>query len=109
MGDFIHWLTETPEGGYVLLAIVVGAAGLFFYGMNWAIFINNTIPGRKWSSMVPPLGGLLIAAAFLIGGLGWWALLGLTDPFIFVLIYSVAKKPESNKNKETDENGKHDD
>ena len=109
MTDFFHWLTETREGGQVSLALVIGAVGLFFYGMNWAIFINNRIPGRKWSSMVPPLGGLLIAVALLVAGLGWWALLGLTDPCVFIIIYSLIKKPESNKNKETDENGKHDD
>ncbi|MCR4779744.1 MAG: hypothetical protein K5876_01470 [Ruminiclostridium sp.] len=116
MGELWQWLTETSEGGYMLLAVMICATGAFFYIMNWLIFINNLIPGRKWSSMVPPLGGLLIAVAMLVAGLGWWALIGLTDPFTFVLIYSLAdggrgKSRETDKKEtekeETEENGEH--
>ena len=95
--------------GYVLIF----GLGLFLYIMNWVCFINNMIPGRKWSSMVPPLGGALIAAGILLAGGGWWALIGLTDPFFGVLVYSLltgrfGDRKKSDK-EETDENGKHSD
>ena len=115
MSELFHWLTETPEGGYVLLAVVIGAIGAYFYGMNWVIFFHNLKPGAKWVSMVPPLGGLLIAVALLVAGLGWWALLGLTDPSLWLLVYAVingaftgGNRLQNTENKEeTDENGKH--
>ena len=95
--------------GYVLIF----GTGAYFYVMNWAIFINNMIPGRKWSSMVPPLGGLLIAVGILLAGGGWWALAGLTDPFFWVLVYSLLKgafgKMQKSDKEETNENGKHGD
>ena len=95
--------------GYVLLF----GLGLFLYIANWVILFNNMKSGNKWSSMVPPLGGLLIAVGILLVGGGWWALLGLTDPFIFVTVYALVKHPRvetaethNNKDKEeADENG----
>ena len=62
--------------------------------------------------MVPPLGGLLIALAFLLfipAPWKWLALIGLTDPCIFVLVYSIAKEafgksPENKKDKEDKQN-----
>lgn len=122
MTDFLYWLTETPEGGSYAAALFIGGIGGFFYVMNWAIFFNNLNPKNKWSSMVPPLGGLLIALAFLLfipAPWKWLALIGVTDPCIGVLIYSIAKDafgkaPEEEKDKdkdkdkdkeETDDNG----
>ncbi|MBQ9484375.1 MAG: hypothetical protein IJU82_09300 [Ruminiclostridium sp.] len=118
MGEFFHWLTETPEGGAYAAALLIGGIGAYFYVMNWAIFFNNLNPKKKWSSMVPPLGGFLIALAFLLfipAPWKWLALIGATDPCIGVIIYSIAKgafgkAPENQKDKEeTDENGKHSD
>ncbi len=106
--------------GYVLLF----GSGLFLYIANWVILFNNMKPGSKWSSMVPPLGGLLIAVGILLIGGGWWALVGLTDPFIFVFVYSLVKpyerdhaddlnngkdKKEADENGDKNENGKHSD
>ena len=110
MAEFFTWLNETPEGTRFLGAATVVAVGLFFYIMNAAIFINDLDPKKKWVSMVPPLGGLLIAVGILIGGGGWWALLGLTDPSILVFLYSmimelVPDKKRTNTERENDENG----
>ena len=88
--------------------------GLFLYIMNWVILFNNMKPGNKWSSMVPPLGGLLIAVGILLAGGGWWALVGLTDPCIFLIVYSLIKRPgkdrtetdEIKDKEETEENGR---
>lgn len=93
--------------GYVLLFGV----GLFFYLANWVILFNNMKPGNKWSSMIPPLGGLVIAVGILIAGGGWWALLGLTDPCIGMVVYTIVisvfeKDTAKDKDKEEkDENG----
>ncbi|MBQ9385229.1 MAG: hypothetical protein IJT87_13440 [Ruminiclostridium sp.] len=115
MGAFFQWLTETREGIFYLDALIMGGIGLLFYGANWAIFINNRIPGRKWVSMVPPLGGLLISLAFLLfipAPWKWLALLGLTDPVFPLILYSLivphpaGNKPDDADNKDKDdENG----
>ena len=73
--------------------VLIFGVGLFLYGMNWAIFINDLIPGRKWSSMIPPLGGLLISVGILVIGGGWWALIGLTDPCVFSIVLFLIKRP----------------
>lgn len=86
--------------------------GLFLYIMNWVILFNNMKPGNKWSSMVPPLGGLLIAVGILLAGGGWWALIGLSDPCIGMVVYTIAisvfgKDTDKDKDKEeTEENGR---
>lgn len=115
MTDFLYWLTETPEGGAYAAALFIGGIGGFFYIMNWAIFFNNLNPKNKWSSMVPPLGGLLIALAFLLfipAPWKWLALIGVTDPCIGMVVYTIAisvfgKDTDKDKDKEEkDENGK---
>lgn len=63
--------------------------GLFFYIMNWAIYIHNK-QGKKWVSNTPPLGGLLIAAVFLLTPYKLLALIGLTDPGLWVIIAGLA-------------------
>ena len=96
--------------GYVLLF----GLGLFLYIANWVILFNNMKSGNKWSSMVPPLGGLLIAVGILLAGGGWWALVGLTDPCIFLIVYSLIKElgkdrtetDEIKDKEETEENGR---
>lgn len=69
------------------VAIALIIIGGFFVVMNWACLISSLVT-KKSHSMVPPLGGLLLAAGFAlhpalrsyaIGGLlldiGFWALL----------------------------------
>lgn len=121
MEEFWEWLTQTKEGCDLSGALVVGGIGLLFYAVNWAIFFHNRKPDAKWSSMTPPLGGLLIALAFLIFAPGSWkffALLGLTDPCVLLIVHAIVSEASGkergadssgeNNMKETDENGKHD-
>lgn len=65
--------------------ILMQLPGSFFYIMNWAIYIHNK-RGKKWVSPTPPLGGLLIAAVFLLTPYKLLALIGLTDPGLWVII-----------------------
>ena len=83
MSEWFDRIFNSEELDTFAGTLLIGGIGAFFYIMNWLIFINNMIPGRKWSSMIPPLGGLIIAVLILILGGGWWALIGLTDPCIF--------------------------
>ena len=72
-----------------LTIILMLLPGLFFYIMNWAIYIHNK-QGKKWVSNTPPLGGLLIAAVFLLTPYKLLALIGLTDPGLWVIIAGLA-------------------
>ena len=110
MAEFFTWLNETPEGTKLLGAMTIFVIGFLFYMINVGIFINNLNPKKKWSSMIPPVGGILIAVGILYGGGGWWALLGLTDPSIIDFVYSIIMEivPRVNNTeikKENDENG----
>lgn len=69
--------------------ILMQLPGSFFYIMNWAIYIHNK-RGKKWVSPTPPLGGLLIAAVFLLTPYKLLALIGLTDPGLWVIIAGLA-------------------
>ncbi len=111
MAEFFDGLFNSETADTIFGYVLIFGIGLFFYIANWCCFINNMIPGRKWVSMISPIGGLIIAGGILITGGGWWALVGLTDPFFGVLVYSlltgrfgVTKKSDK---EETNENGKH--
>ena len=110
MAEFFESIFNSETADTIFGYVLIFGTGLFFYIANWCCFINNMIPGRKWVSMIPPLGGLLIAVGILIAGGGWWALAGLTDPFFGVLVYSLLTGRFGNIKKsdkeETDENGK---
>ncbi|HBI52490.1 MAG TPA: hypothetical protein DDX72_06875 [Ruminococcaceae bacterium] len=114
MSEWFDRIFNSEELDTFAGTLLIGGIGAFFYIMNWLIFINNMIPGRKWSSMIPPLGGLIIAVLILILGGGWWALIGLTDPCIFLIVYSLIKElgkdrtetDEIKDKEETEENGR---
>lgn len=86
--------------------IVLALPGIFFYGMNWAIFIHN-VRGGKFVSCVPALGGLWIAIVCLLSPIKWLALLGLTDPGCWLFIAAIFmefRKPDEIQKDEPDEN-----
>jgi len=110
MAEFFDGLFNSETADTISGYVLIFGTGLFLYIMNIGILINNRNPKKKWVSMAPPLGGLLIAVGILIAGGGWWALLGLTDPSILVFVYSIIKgrapdKKRTNTEKENDENG----
>jgi len=64
---------------------------------NLVIFINNIIPGRKWSSAVPFFGGIFLALGILLIPFSltikyfWWVafLLDYTLPmFVYFLFFT---------------------
>ena len=66
-------------------ALIIALVGSFFFIMNWAIVIHNK-RGKKWSSPVPPLGGLLIFIAGLMSTVKPLALIGLADPALWMIL-----------------------
>lgn len=75
-------------GSILILLGILPAAG------NWFSLFSESLTG-KYSSMVPPIGGVLIAAGVYVvtGSIGWTALACLSDPcliffplFIFGII-----------------------
>ena len=72
--------------------------GIIFMAVNWAIFINNTL-GKKWSALIPPLGGLWVAIICLLSPHKLLALTGFLDPFWIVLIYSLGIAPIMDRKK----------
>ena len=68
--------------------IVFALPGLFFYIMNWVITIHNR-RGKKFVSCVPPLGGLWIAIVCLISPVKLLALIGLSDPGLWLFIVAL--------------------
>ena len=78
-----------PLMNSTLTIILMLLPGSFFYIMNWAIFIHNK-RGKKWVSNTPPLGGVLIAAVFLLTPYKLFALIGLTDPGLWVIMAGLA-------------------
>ncbi len=103
MRGFLEQLFSSEAADTIFGFVLLFGIGISLYACNWACFFKNLIPGKKWVSMVPPLGGLLIAVGILTAGGGWWALVGLTDPWIWSLAYSLIKE----KKEDTDKNGKH--
>ena len=73
--------------------------GIIFMAVNWAIFINNAL-GKRWSSMIPPVGGLWVAAACLLSPHKLLALTCFLDPFWILLIYSFVIAPITDRKKE---------
>ncbi|MBQ5312196.1 MAG: hypothetical protein ILP19_09200 [Oscillospiraceae bacterium] len=69
-------------------AIFLAVLGAFPYIMNWVIFIHNK-RGGKWSSQVPPVGGLLFIIAGLVSTVKPLALIGLADPSFFLIAEAV--------------------
>jgi hypothetical protein len=71
-------------------AIVLMVIGGFFAVMNWACLISSLVT-KKHSSMVPPLGGLLLAVGFaLYPGLRPYAICGLLlDIGFWALLFAI--------------------
>lgn len=91
---YYNWWT------YLLMAV----PGILFYAVNWAILINNRL-GKKWSSNIPPLGGLWIAVVALLSPVKLLALIGLTDAFFVLVAACFIIPPKRNDLPETSENG----
>jgi hypothetical protein len=115
MSDFFDSIFHSDIVDTIVGYVFVFGLGLFFYIANWCCFINNMIPGRKWVSLVPPLGGLILALAFLLlvpAPWKWFALLGLTDPWIISFVYAIITeafgKSEKKEDKEEENDGEHD-
>ena len=108
MAEFLDKLSDSELLDTIAGYILIFGVGALFYIANWVCFFNNCDPKKKWVSLSPPLGGLLTAVGILTAGGGWWALIGLTDPWIFVAVYALAKEFITDKNKENDKNDKHD-
>lgn len=68
--------------------IVLASPGIFLYVMNWLIVFHNA-RGGKWVSNVPGLGGLWIAIVCLLSPVKWMALLGLTDPGVWLIFVAI--------------------
>ncbi|MBR5091002.1 MAG: hypothetical protein IK093_16360, partial [Ruminiclostridium sp.] len=79
MADFIDWLFNGNDIGHMIFVIIIGLLGLIMYVKNWMKFIFKISPEGEGMHLSLPFGGLLIAAAILMTGGGWWALVGLTD------------------------------
>lgn len=88
---------------YLLMAL----PGIVFYIVNWMIFINNAL-GKKWSSNIPPLGGVWIAIVFLLSPVKLLALTGLTDAF-FVLVLLCIFAPRKNNDIQAPSEGSEED
>ena len=86
----------------------MAAPGILFYVVNWAILINNQI-GKKWSSNIPPLGGLWIAVVCLLSPVKLLALIGLTDAFFILVVGCIIIPPKRNDPPETENDGVIDD
>ena len=93
----------------LFISVPCVAFGSFFIFMNYLVLINNLIPGRKWSSAGPFLGGIFLATGILLFPFSsittyfWWVafLLDYTWPmFIYFLLFIAWKKPpdEGNSN-----------
>lgn len=109
MAEFFDRLFGSEEADSIFGYVLIFGIGAFFYIMNWVIFFNNLDPKKKWVSMVPPLGGMLIAVGLLIAGLGWWALVGLTDPWIWSLVWALLAwrfgEPKKTDKEDKNDNG----
>lgn len=96
MAEFFDWLFNSEEVDTIFGFTLIFGLGAFFYIANWWILLYNNIPKLnpegRFVSMVPPLGGLLIAVGILLIGGGWWALVGLTDPSIWVFVYALVSE-----------------
>ena len=120
MAEFIDKLLNSDELDTIFGYLLIFGFGLYFYLANWWLLFYNTSaklnPEKKFVSMIPLLGGLLIAVGILIAGGGWWALIGLTDPSIWLFAYSIVyefiflkyhtEKEEKSENDGNNENNK---
>ena len=93
MGEFFDWLFNSDETNTVFGYMLIFGIGGLLYFTNWWIMLYNNIPKLnpkgRFVSMVPPLGGLLIAIGILLAGGGWWSLVGLTDAFFVALVWAI--------------------
>ena len=71
--------------------IVLASPGILVFIMNWAIYINNR-HGKKWVSSIVLFGGVWIAIACLLSPIKWLALIGFTDPGVWLLIVALFKE-----------------
>ncbi|MBP5606435.1 MAG: hypothetical protein J6X60_13000 [Ruminiclostridium sp.] len=96
MAEFFDWLFNSGEADTIFGFVLLFGIGGLLYFVNWWLLLYNNIPKLnpkgRFVSMVPPLGGLLIAVGILLIGGGWWALIGLTDPSIWVFVYSLVSE-----------------
>ena len=92
-------------------AVFFIAVGSFVLFANFIIFVNNIIPGRKWSSAVPFFGGIFLAFGILVIPFSliikyfWWVafLLDYTLPqFIYFLFFTEEGKDFRNQIKSKD-------
>lgn len=88
----------------IVFIILLMIPGLFFYIMNWAIFIHNK-QGKKWVSNIPPLGGLIIGAVFLFTPYKLCALIGFTDPGFWLIVnWLITEFIQKKNNSDYEEN-----
>lgn len=111
MSEFFDWLFNSEELDNIFgLTLIFGIGALLYFANWWCLLYDNIPklnPEGKFVSMVPPLGGLLIAIGILLIGGGWWALVGLTDPFIGSLVWALAAG-RFGEPKKTDKDDKND-
>ncbi|MFN7563622.1 MAG: hypothetical protein ACK5TH_17715 [Prosthecobacter sp.] len=67
---------------------LIGIGGVFIF-LNWACLITSAVT-KKFHSMVPPLGGLLILIGLLFTNGRQWAWIGLLlDPGFLAIMYAL--------------------
>ncbi len=110
MGEFFDWLFNSDEANTIFGYVLIFGIGGILYLMNWWLLFYNNIPKLnpegRFVSMTGPFGGLLIAVGILIAGGGWWSLVGITDPFIFTVVWALlaGRFGEPNKTDKEDKN-----
>ena len=96
MAEFFDWLFNSGEADTIFGFVLLFGIGGLLYFVNWWLLLYNNIPKLnpkgRFVSMVPPLGGLLIAIGIVLIEGGWWALIGLPDPSIWVFVYSLVSE-----------------
>ncbi len=48
-----------------VISVVILMFGIYMVAMNWAVFANNHILKKKWTSAVPLVGGMALAIGLL--------------------------------------------
>lgn len=101
MYEIIDRIMNYSDADSVFGLLLIFGIGAFMYLSNWWCLMYNNIPKLshkgRFVSMIPPIGGLLIAIGILLIGGGWLALIGLTDPCIGSFVYSVISETVSGK------------